>query len=516
MMREKIKISAITAIIFTLLFNSQIFFSQIVFFKYTNISISILIDYLISFISCFILFYFLSINNLLFLLSTCLFFIAAAIFNYFIYFYHIGTSGQNNLMFLLQANLEEILNFLSIKIITLIISVTILAFFISYKMKSVDNKPWTKKYLTSQTISFLILISLFIFDLQIVTEKILPFNLIDQTGKYILKKKDQKEIDYFSSSYFINNNKDPLDVILVIGESARSDHFQINNYSRETTPNLATNKQIISYNKSYSCANWTHESIPCMLTNSADKKEPSEKPSIITAFKKAGFKTLWLGNQGGFFSLENSFMRIANEAEQVIIPSRAIYQGSQLDEEILPYLDNYLTKEESKYRFIVIHTMGSHYHYESRYPVKYQKFKPICQKKFLSRDITHCSQQEIINSYDNTIIYTDFILSEIIKRFENKNAIILYVSDHGESLGEGGFFLHGTAKRPEQYHIPLIFWYSQDFYKKNKEKVIKLKERKEKISHHKNIFHSLIDISNIKSNIADDKLNLLSEFEMND
>ncbi|MCL2644732.1 MAG: sulfatase-like hydrolase/transferase, partial [Betaproteobacteria bacterium] len=179
------------------------------------------------------------------------------------------------------------------------------------------------------------------------------------------------------------------------------------------------------------------------------------------------------------------------------------------DEVMLAKLEERINKHD-KNEMIVLHTMGSHGpSYYQRYPKAFRQFTPTCD----TSDIHRCSRDEIVNTYDNTILYTDYFLSSIIdfaKRFPDKEISILYVSDHGESLGENGVYLHGLpyAFAPqEQKQVPFFLWFSDAAQQRVNNACLENKAANEAVSHD-HIFHSILGFLNIKTNLFDASLDI--------
>jgi glucan phosphoethanolaminetransferase (alkaline phosphatase superfamily) len=176
------------------------------------------------------------------------------------------------------------------------------------------------------------------------------------------------------------------------------------------------------------------------------------------------------------------------------------------DGKLLPHLEQNIISGMKK--FLVLHTTGSHWNYGARYPEEFAKFKPTIADT-IKRDAASCDEHERLNSYDNSILYTDFFLSSVINILKNKKAFMIYASDHGESLGECGRLTHGADDYVEEQRIvPFIVWFS-DSYKSSypdKWKAVKSLEKKE-ISHDY-IFHTILDCLNIESDAVDKSLRL--------
>lgn len=440
-----------------------------------------------------------------FLTSSFLFFISS-LSSYFFIFYKAPIS-ETTLELMIYTNPEEILNLITPGLLLWVFSFTGIGIWLS--TQSLQTIKISKKSSLFWSIITLIII---LSEQNFFFEQFYPFNLIHYTKALIQKRISSTTINRFESNSIAlkENAPEKMLVILIIGESARGDHFYQNGYHRPTTKLIDQQKNIISFDQACSCSNTTHISVPCLLTRaSKENLAPTHaESSIIQVFNRAGFHSTWIGNQGGYFSSEGSFMRLAKEAHEVIVPSRALYKGSQLDEKLLPIFDEKLT-ERSNYEFIILHMMGSHYHYEARYPSEYTLHEPICKKSHFSRDVSHCSLESILNSYDNSLYYTSNFLNQIIERVKNERAFIIYASDHGESLGENGVYLHGTVKAPEQYNIPFIIWTSDQYLESNpSSQQILTNKQHEKISHDY-IFYTLMDAGFIDSDLYNESLSLL-------
>jgi glucan phosphoethanolaminetransferase (alkaline phosphatase superfamily) len=326
---------------------------------------------------------------------------------------------------------------------------------------------------------------------------------ISNVYKGLKEKKDYlKNINKFK---FYSEKKDQLNqkevYVLVIGETARKHNFGIYGYTKDTSPNLDSITNLISYQDVYSNANLTSLSIPFMLSRATPKNADLklQEPPILNAFKESGFKTYWISNQqigtGSIFGL------YAQLADKYVNVSKSI-DASGFDENVLPVFDEILNDASQK-KFIIIHTIGSHYRYNYRYPDAFEKFKPNLRKGLSIENFSNFNnKEEIVNSYNNSIFYTDFILSEIIKSLNETAAssFMYYISDHGENLFDTAEkkLLH-AYQIPTKYEleIPLFIWYSNT-YKQNYPDIIDnlLKNNTKKIMT-SNTFHTLLNMANI-------------------
>jgi len=258
--------------------------------------------------------------------------------------------------------------------------------------------------------------------------------------------------------------------IFVLGEAGRYDHFALNGYKRDTTPNLLKIKEIINYPDIHSCGTETAVSVPCMFSpydrsDYSDRKAKSTE-SVIDVLAHAGVNLLWRDNDSGSKKVASRIKNYEdyNDANN----PKFCNAGGCYDDILLQGLQKWVNEiNNSKPIFIVLHTKGSHGpKYFERYPKKYEKFKPVCK----TNQLQDCTKEEIRNAYDNTILYTDHFLSEVInflKHNEKKYAVgMFYIADHGESLGENGIYLHGLPYviAPDvQKHPAAIAWFGKDF-----------------------------------------------------
>ncbi len=306
---------------------------------------------------------------------------------------------------------------------------------------------------------------------------------------------------------------EPLTVVLVLGESARADHFHINGYPRQTTPN-AEAWGMQTYRQVRACANGTRLAIPCLMTRATPQTMDltREETSLVTMFRTAGYRTDWISNQGFFWSRfrrtkagMSSIYAIALEAEHTVFnnPSGDVDDLTIYDEELLPELDRALAGPESR-RLVVLHTVGSHWHCDAHYPPSFARWTPVCRK----RNPKRCAPGEYLNSYDNSLRYTDYFLGQVMERLKGRNAFLLYVSDHGAELGEHGVFTTTPMSGEEVMQVPLLVWMSDDFKRQHPERAAALALRERSPLSHDWVFHSLLDCAGLASPVIDPGLSL--------
>jgi lipid A ethanolaminephosphotransferase len=259
-------------------------------------------------------------------------------------------------------------------------------------------------------------------------------------------------------------------MMMVVGETARADRFSLNGYHRETNPLLAK-QNVVSLSSVSSCGTSTGVSVPCMFSSLGrkgyDKQEALNQENALDVLFDQGVQILWRDNNSDSKGVATR-MKYEDFKSPTLNPECA---GECRDIGMLSDLDKYIDARRGKDMLIVLHQMGNHGpEYYRRYPKAFEKFKPMC----MTGELQNCTQEEIDNSYDNAILYTDYFLSHVIdllKKYDDTHAtVMLYVADHGESLGENGFYLHAAPYMiapKEQTHVPAIVWMGKHFdYKK--------------------------------------------------
>lgn len=338
----------------------------------------------------------------------------------------------------------------------------------------------------------------------------LPFNVVSLSVSYFSEKASLRETLEKRKQMPSMGAKAPSDemiVVLIIGEAARPDHLGINGYLRPTTPSLER-LDVISFTDVTSCGTLTRIAVPCLLTRATiqDPQRALEEFSLINAFDQAGFHTGWFSNQRLLGKRDTPVSALAHEAHKVKYNEPDVHNlfSKVVDGELLPYMDEFLAQGHQK-AFIVFHTIGSHWHYDNHYPEEFKYFVPTCTR----RSPTSCSHVEVVNSYDNSILYTDHFISQVIERLKGKRAIVWYVSDHGESLGEQGRWGHGQAPDiPEQRKVPMIVWASRSFVDEHPEKWARLGSKRGEPLTHDHVFHSLLHCASVDTPLVDPTLSL--------
>ena len=307
----------------------------------------------------------------------------------------------------------------------------------------------------------------------------------------------------------------PTLLLLVLGETARMGNFGVNGYERPTTPELA-NEDIISLKGVMSCGTSTATSVPCMFSHLGKVNFEARKnnyESLIDVLHHAGLAVIWIDNQSG---CKGVCERTPHVLTKELAHPSLCHDGECFDEIMLQQIDEKIqalpAERRAKGVVIVMHQMGSHGPtYYKRVPDDFKKFKPECT----SNALQECSREQVVNSFDNTILYTDHFLGQAIQWLKKSEATsataLLYVSDHGESLGENNLYLHGLPYRiaPDvQKRVPWITWWSSTFENQSGLSWRCLKNKTETAFTHDNYFHSVLGLMKVSSEVYQDKLDL--------
>jgi lipid A ethanolaminephosphotransferase len=397
--------------------------------------------------------------------------------NYFMNTYHV-VIDDTMLRNTLQTDLHESMDLLSVKQVLYFVFLGLLPAYFIYQAP-VQYGTFKQELWRKLKVIFLSLViiasSLFLFSKYYTSffreHKPLRFTAnpiywMYSTGKYI-------NLTYNSGPTVVkpmgldavigDNNKTKKLVIMVVGEAARADHFSLNGYERETNPKLKK-EEIINFPHVYSCGTSTAVSVPCMFSllnrDSYSYKKGRAQENVIDVLKHTKkVALLWRDNNS---DSKGVALRIPHEDYRIPKNNTICVEGECRDIGMLVGLDDFIAKQQGKDILIVLHQMGNHGPaYYKRYTKAYEKFTPVCR----TNQLEACSQEEIANAYDNAILYTDNFLSKVIgflKKYDNRyQTAMLYMADHGESLGENGLYLHGLPyfMAPDaQKHIGALLW----------------------------------------------------------
>lgn len=390
-----------------------------------------------------------------------------------------------------------------------VISLSISILFVWYRFNKVEmRKPYLHLF-----IAIAGLFALFSFNTRVKDSIIqrFPYNIFHSISEYTKLRSalTYERIDFepnFSCDSI--NNSDTLTIVLVIGESARADHFSLNGYHRKTNLYLEKRTNLVTLPNIYTEYTYTNRSIPHLLTraDSANIERAFTESSFISLFKKCGYHTEWISNQDP----ADSYIYFMKECDTILYahPEKSVYNYNEwIDDDLLPFMSTTLSKEFPKNLFI-IHTIGSHWYYNNHYTKELEKYTPVTKSRIINQN----TPEEIINSYDNTIVYTDHFLDNVIAILEDRNALMIYISDHGEALGEDGKWLHANDHHSIKNPAALM-WMSDKYVKSYRGKGDALKLNKNKRWRTDFVFHTILSGANIPSASIQKDLNLFEVHE---
>lgn len=302
--------------------------------------------------------------------------------------------------------------------------------------------------------------------------------------------------------------------VLVVGESARAENFGILGYNRDTTPQLDQEAGLIAFTDVHSCGTETAVSVPCMFSNMGrkdyDASKAKNEEGLLDVLKRAGIDVIWRDNQSG---CKGTCDRVTVQDVSNLKDPALCANSECRDEILLQGLQGFIDHLD-KDTVLVLHQMGSHGpEYFKRYPKEYEHFTPVCE----SNALNNCSRESIVNGYDNTLVYTDHVLSSLIDVLRSNqdkvDTAMLYLSDHGESLGEYNLFLHGTPYMlaPEQQkHVAMLAWFSDSYQKAYSVDTHCLQMSRDKPLSQDNLFHSMLGLLEVKSSVYQPDLDMFA------
>jgi lipid A ethanolaminephosphotransferase len=312
-------------------------------------------------------------------------------------------------------------------------------------------------------------------------------------------------------------------LVVVVGETARAQNWGLNGYERATTPELArwqAQGDLVNFKHVISCGTNTQVSVPCMFSHQgrdSGGNEPATTENLLDVLQRAGLAVLWLDNQSGCKGVCDRVPQV--HVRQEPVPGLCA-ESWCFDEVLLRGLDQRIAALDPQRRargvVVVMHQVGSHGPaYFKRVPEDRKPFEPECRNTALSQ----CSPDQVVNAYDNTIAYTDHFLGQTLAWLQAQASSgrydtgLVYVSDHGESLGESGLYLHGVpyALAPEQQkHVPMISWMSRGLQQRTGITSACLRSRADKPLSHDHLFHSVLGVLDVNTRVRDTGLNLFS------
>ena len=308
-------------------------------------------------------------------------------------------------------------------------------------------------------------------------------------------------------------DRKPLVVFLVIGETARADNFQLGGYGRPTNLGLSGVNDLVYFPHTWSCGTSTAISVPCLFSplgrTAFDVDEAGNYTNLLDSLVAAGFDVEWRDNNSG---CKGVCARVRTQVYSAAQDPQDCKSDNCYDDVMLEDLSQHLATIRRD-TVIVFHQVGSHGPaYSSRYPQGSGPFEPACHSNQLDR----CTAQEIVNAYDNTIAYTDSVLTRQIstlQRATSLDSLLLYVSDHGESLGEQGLYLHGLPYgfAPDvQKHVPMLIWASTGYQQRTGLDMQCLHREAAGTFSHDNFYHTVLGATDVRNDVYQSDLDILS------
>ena len=348
-----------------------------------------------------------------------------------------------------------------------------------------------------------------------------PQNMIASFASYYKKKapKENLPLVVYGEDAVMKKAQDsslPKLMVLVVGETARAENFSLNGYGKNTNPKLAQ-QDILNFSRVSSCGTATAVSVPCMFSGMPRKEYEerlaSHREGLLDIAQRAGYQVTWIDNNSGCKGTcdrVNQF-KIPEPLQQKWCKDKECFDDILIDS-FKAYLAT-IPQDDNRPRLIVLHQMGSHGPaYYKRVPAQFKVFKPTCD----TNAIQGCSREALLNTYDNTLLYTDYVLDSLIETLKNTTkyqTALWYLSDHGESTGESGMYLHGApyAIAPtQQTHIPMLMWFSTVWQHQAKQQIKCLAQQGRKELSQDNLFPTMLSLLDVKSKVIDPNNDMLA------
>jgi lipid A ethanolaminephosphotransferase len=430
-----------------------------------------------------------------------LFFIINAIAVYFVNTYGV-IIDETMIGNVLNTNYEESSSFFSFGLVLYVILIGIIPSILLFKIKFVRVKP--KKFLIHIFLTLIVLVFIAFANAsnwlwidknsKTLGGLAMPWSYAVNISLFYKHKSEKNEKEILLPNATIKNTEKSV-FVLVIGESARSENFSLYGYKKDTNPLLSKIENVHHYN-AQSCATYTTAGLKCIL----EHKDTGDLYEILPNYLfRNDVEVIWRSTNWG-----EPPVHVKNFDNKEALRENCKGESCEFDEILLKGLTEQVLASKKDKILVVLHTSTSHGPtYFKKYPAQFEKFSPVCK----SVELANCTQEELINAYDNTIVYTDYILATLIddlKHLEGYNSSMIFISDHGESLGENNLYMHGipaSIAPKEQLDIPFIVWLSDDSRK--------LKDSQEYSQH--NIFHSVLDFLAVDSPIYDSNMSIFKK-----
>lgn len=398
-----------------------------------------------------------------------------------------------------NTNYEESSSFFSFKLVMYIILLGVIPSIYIIKVKIINTT--LKKFFTlsSLTLLFIVVLAFANASNWLWIDKnskqlgglAMPWSYSVNTSLFYIHKYKKNEKEILLPNAVIKDNQKSV-VVLVIGESARRQNFSLYGYGKNTNPLLSKTQNLFHFDAT-SCATYTTAGVKCILEPNSSDDLYEILPNYLY---RNNVEVIWRTTNWG-----EPPVHIEKYENRDVLKKYCKGEECNYDEVLLAGLKEQILASKKNKILIVLHTSTSHGPtYSKKYPPRFETFKPVCN----SVELGKCSQKELMNAYDNTIVYTDYILHNVIedlKELKEYKSTMIFVSDHGESLGEKNLYMHGvpiSIAPKEQYEIPFIVWVSDNSKQ--------LKPNKTLTQNH--VFHSVLNFLNIQSPVYNEEMNI--------
>ena len=427
-----------------------------------------------------------------------LFFIINAVTVYFINTYSV-IIDESMIGNVLNTNYEEASSFFSIKLIVYIILLGVIPGIYIIKVKIINVT--LKKFLITSSLALLFIIIMAFANASnwLWIDKnskqlgglAMPWSYSVNISLFYIHEHQKNKKEILLPDATIKDNEKSV-VVLVIGESARRQNFSLYGYKRNTNPLLSQTQNLFHFDAT-SCATYTTAGVKCILEHAHTDDLYEILPNYLY---RNNVEVIWRTTNWG-----EPPVHIQNYQNKDALMLNCKGDGCNYDEILLSGLKEQILASKKNKILVVLHTSTSHGPtYSKKYPPQFETFKPVCN----SVELGNCSHEELINAYDNTIVYTDYLLHNVIedlKQLKEYKSAMFFVSDHGESLGEKNLYMHGiplSIAPKEQYEIPFIVWLSDSSKQLKPDKTLS----------QNHVFHSVLNFLNIQSPVYDEEMNI--------
>lgn len=473
-------------------------FENVDYKGFNGITVIISLIILMIVLNAFVFYLFLYLSRYVGKFLLVVFFLVNSVAVYFINTYSVMLD-ESMIGNVLNTKYEEASSFFSLKLITYLLFLGILPsiYIIRTKYTTVPVKKFLKTI--SLTLAFVLLLAFANASNWLWIDKnsktlgglAMPWSYTVNISLFYIHEAKKNEKEILLPNATIKDNQKSV-VVLVIGESARSQNFSLYGYSKDTNPLLSKIPNLYHF-KANSSATYTTAGVKAIL----EHKDTGDLYEILPNYLyRNDVEVIWRTSNWG-----EPPVHIKNFENKQFLQKNCKGEICDYDELLLNGLKEEILASTKNKILIVLHTSTSHGPtYNTKYPPQFEKFSPVCK----SVELAKCSQTELMNAYDNTIVYTDYLLSKVIddlKQLKDYKSTMLFVSDHGESLGEKNLYMHGlpmSIAPKEQYEIPFIVWVSD-----NSKQVKPLTEVTQNY-----VFHSVLNFLNIGSPIYDEQMNI--------